>query len=199
MLGTLGIVTTSPEETRILGAALAPALIPGDVVSLSGDPGAGKTTFVQGLAGALGVAQRVTSPTFTIVHHYAGRYPIVHLDVYRLEWFQEVIDLGFDELLDPQAILVIEWGEAVAPLLPRRYLEVELTRSSTQPGDDARAVVFKPRGEDWVRKLDAMCASAEVLLAAAAPGEQPGPRFVDGEQLSAGSHRVRGDRPKPES
>jgi tRNA threonylcarbamoyladenosine biosynthesis protein TsaE len=195
---TLGIVTTSPEETRILGAALAPLLLPGDVISLSGDLGAGKTVFVQGVAAALGVPQRVTSPTFTLVHHLSGRYPILHVDVYRLGSFQEVMDLGFDELLDPEAILLVEWGEAVAPLLPRRYLEVEMRRHVGQAADSQRVLIFKPWGEEWARKLEGMCASAETLLAAAAPGDEPGSRFVDGAQLAAGGPRVKGDPPAAE-
>ncbi|MEA2488105.1 MAG: tRNA threonylcarbamoyladenosine biosynthesis protein TsaE, partial [Actinomycetota bacterium] len=103
----LSVVSRSPEETRIVGASLAPVLLPGDVISLSGDLGAGKTVFVQGLATALGVQRRVTSPTFVIVHEYEGRFPILHLDVYRLDSFQEVLDLGFEELLDPEAILLV--------------------------------------------------------------------------------------------
>ena len=193
---TLGIVTTSAEETRILGAALAPLLVPGDVISLSGDLGAGKTVFVQGVAGALGVEQRVTSPTFTLVHHLVGRYPIIHVDVYRLESFQEVMDLGFDELIDPEAILLVEWGEVVAPLLPRRHLEVELRRRATDNAVNERAVIFRPRGEEWVRKLEGMCSTAETLLAAAAPGEEPGSRFVDGAQLASDGPRVGVDRPE---
>ena len=195
---TLGIVTTSPEETRILGAALAPQLLPGDVISLSGDLGAGKTTFVQGVAGALGVQQRVTSPTFTLVHHLRGRYPILHVDVYRLRSIQEVMDLGFDELVDPEAILLVEWGTAVAPLLPRRHLEVEMRQPAHEDAESRRALIFKPRGEDWVRKLEAMCSTAEALLAAAAPGEEPGARFVDGAQLTAGGPRVGADPPEGE-
>ena len=192
---TLGIVTTSPEETRILGAALAPLLVPGDVISLSGDLGAGKTVFVQGVAAALGVHQRVTSPTFTLVRHLVGRYPIIHVDVYRLHSFQEVMDLGFDELLDPEAILLVEWGEVVAPLLPRRHLEVELRRRSVEPSEE-RSLIFRPRGEEWVRKVEGMCSTAETLLAAAAPGEEPGSRFVDGAHLASGGPRV--DTSQPE-
>ena len=194
---TLGIVTTSPEETRIVGAALAPQLLPGDVISLSGDLGAGKTVFVQGVAGALGVQQRVTSPTFTLVHHLSGRYPILHVDVYRLGSIQEVMDLGFDELVDPEGILLVEWGDAVAPLLPRRHLEVEM-RQPLEEAEARRALIFKPRGEDWVRKLEAMCPAAEALLAAAAPGDKPGPRFVDGEHLTAAGPRVATERPEGE-
>lgn len=173
----LAVTTTSPEETRILGAALAPMLLPGDVVSLSGDLGAGKTVLVQGLAAALGVPDRVVSPTFTIVHEYRGRYPILHLDVYRLDSFQEVLDLGFEELLDPEAILLVEWGEAVAPLLPARYLEVLIRRARPLDAVDDRVVLFRARGDDWVRKLEGMRITAETLLDAASPGMSTGARF----------------------
>jgi tRNA threonylcarbamoyladenosine biosynthesis protein TsaE len=177
MQRSLKVVTRSPEETRILGASLAPTLLPGDVLSLSGDLGAGKTVFVQGLATALGVTDRVTSPTFTIVHEYDGRYPIMHLDVYRLDSFQEIIDLGFEEYFDPRAVVLIEWGEAVEQLLPRRHLRIELRRSEDIEADDDRLVVFKPRGEDWVRKVLAMRDTAEALLDAASPDPSTGSRF----------------------
>jgi tRNA threonylcarbamoyladenosine biosynthesis protein TsaE len=177
-VGAISVVTHSPEETRIVGAALAPLLIPGDVISLTGDLGAGKTVFVQGLAGALGVESRVTSPSFIIVREYRGRYPLVHIDVYRLTSFQEVLDLGFDELLDPEAILAVEWGEAVAPMLPLRYLEVEIRSAPGQVGDD-RVLVFRPRGDEWRRKLEGMRVTAETLLDAMSPQESTGERFTD--------------------
>lgn len=167
-------ITTSPEETRIVGASLAPTLLPGDVISLSGDLGAGKTVFVQGIATALGVDGGITSPTFTIVHEYDGRYPIIHMDVYRLDSFQEVLDLGFEELLDPQAILIVEWGEAVTPLFPRSYLEVEI-RQMGEP--DHRQFIFRPRGPQWLPKLDALQETAEALLDAASFETVDGPRF----------------------
>lgn len=168
--------TYSAEETRIVGASLSPVLLPGDVISLSGDLGAGKTVFVQGLAIALGVETGVTSPTFTIVHEYEGRYPIVHLDVYRLDSFQEVIDLGFEEYLDPEAIVLIEWGEAIAPMLPRRHLDLEMRRADDPDSEDERCLIFRPHGAEWIRKLQAMRTTAETLLNAAA-AESTGPRF----------------------
>lgn len=188
----LAVTSTSPEETRILGAALAPMLLPGDVISLSGDLGAGKTVLVQGVAAALGVHRRVTSPSFTIVHEYQGRYPILHLDIYRLNSFQEVLDLGFEELLDPEAVLLVEWGEAVTPLLPHRYLEVVIRRTSDLDALDDRRVLFRAHGDDWVRKLEGMRTTAETLLDAASSDASPGPRF---EYI--GGHSPRDDMEGP--
>jgi tRNA threonylcarbamoyladenosine biosynthesis protein TsaE len=170
----LKVVSRSPEETRLLGAALAPVLLPGDVVALSGELGSGKTVFVQGLAAALGVTGRVTSPTFTLVHEYQGRYPIVHLDVYRLDSIQEVFDLGFEELLDPGAVLLIEWGEAVSALLPARHLDVVIERGAA---DDERVLTFAPHGGDWARKLEGMRSTAEELFEVTSGPD--GARFLD--------------------
>ncbi len=169
--------TYSAEETRIVGASLAPVLLPGDVISLSGDLGAGKTAFVQGVAIALGVGARVTSPSFTIVHEYEGRFPIIHLDVYRLDSFQQVIDLGFEEYLDPHSIVLIEWGEAIAPMLPRRHLDVDIRRAQDPSSEEERCLIFRPHGTEWIRKVQAMRSTAETLLNAVAT-ENSGERFV---------------------
>jgi tRNA threonylcarbamoyladenosine biosynthesis protein TsaE len=173
------VETRSPEETRIIGAALAPTLLPGDVISLSGDLGAGKTMLVQGLAAALGVQTRVTSPSFTIVHEYEARYPIVHLDIYRLNSFQELLDLGFEDYLDPKAIVLLEWGTAVEPLLPRSHLRVELWRGPVSGSDDVRVITFRPIGEDWLRKVEEMRDTAEALLDAASEESSSGARFEE--------------------
>jgi tRNA threonylcarbamoyladenosine biosynthesis protein TsaE len=185
---SLAITSRSPEETRILGASLAPVLLPGDVISLNGDLGAGKTVFVQGLATALGTTGRVTSPAFTIVHEYDARWPILHMDVYRLNSYQEVIDLGFEELIDPSAILVIEWGEAVAPLLPRRYLEIVMRQPDGEGTDDLRELRFRPRGGEWPRKLESMRTTAETLLDAVSQGLSTSARFVDADDSGAREH-----------
>ena len=173
----LTVTTRSVEETRIIGASLAPMLLPGDVVSLSGDLGAGKTVLVQGIAAAFGIEERVTSPSFTIVHEYMGRYALIHIDVYRLNSFQEVLDLGFEEFFDANAVVMIEWGGAIAPLLPRRHLEIEIRRAD---GEDpnARDLVFRPHGQEWIRKIQDMRGTAEALLDAASPEPVEGPRFV---------------------
>ena len=195
----LTVTTSSPEETKILGASLAPALLPGDVISLTGDLGAGKTAFVQGLAGALGVATRVTSPSFTIIHTYQGQFPLVHMDVYRLDSFQEVIDLGFDELIDPEAILVVEWGEAVAPLLPTRYLEIELRQPLGPEPENMRHIFLRPHGAEWLRKLEAMRRTADTLLDAVSPGVSEVSRFLDTSALVARDHSDRPAEPDEEA
>ncbi len=141
--------SSSPEETQAIAAAVASALRPGDVVSLSGDLGAGKTCFVQGAAGALGVRERVTSPTFVLVREYEGAFPILHLDVYRLRNLQELTDLGYEELLDPSWIVFIEWGDAVGPLLPDEILDVVIHAES----EDARTIEVHARGPAWNRRL----------------------------------------------
>ena len=187
------MVTTSAEETRIVGASLAPTLLPGDVVSLTGDLGAGKTVFAQGLAAAMGAETRVTSPSFTIVHEYEARYPIIHLDIYRLDSFQEVLDLGFEEFLDPSAIVLIEWGEAIGPLLPRRFLEVDLRRPDDIDNDDARRLTFRPHGTEWIVKIQSMRDTAETLLDAISPTTGTGSRFVVLDEPQARKNEDRKD------
>ena len=164
-------------------------LLPGDVISLSGDLGAGKTMFVQGVAAALGVRGRVTSPTFTIVHEYHGRFRIMHVDIYRLDSWQEVYDLGFEELLDPDAIMIIEWGEALAPLLPLRHLDVDIRRSVDPDAMNERDMVFRPGDEVWVRKLEGMRKTAEALLDAASADHAWGERFTYTVPLRSRDHR----------
>jgi len=126
--------TTSPKQTRAAAAAVAALLRPGDVVALSGELGAGKTCFVQGAASGLGIQTRVTSPTFVLMKTYPeGRVPVVHCDVYRLEFLCDVYDLG-DELLAPDVVTFVEWGDAITPLLPADRLEVDVSRAGRPNG-----------------------------------------------------------------
>jgi tRNA threonylcarbamoyladenosine biosynthesis protein TsaE len=177
MARVLRVTTTSAQETRILGASLSGTLLPGDIVSLTGELGAGKTAFVQGVAAALGAEGRITSPSFTLVHEYEARYRILHVDVYRLDSFQEVLDLGFEEVLDPGAIVLLEWGNAVEPLLPQNHLTVDLRRSPDPEAEDDRIITFRPRGIEWIRKLQEMRTTAEALLDAASPEPLGDERF----------------------
>jgi tRNA threonylcarbamoyladenosine biosynthesis protein TsaE len=122
-------ILRSPEETVACGRAFAARLNAGDVLGLSGDLGAGKTHFVKGLAAGLGVDTPVTSPTFTLLHEYrGGALPLFHFDFYRLETEEEVLAIGLDDYLSGGGIVVIEWAEKFARLLPQstRWLELRL-------------------------------------------------------------------------
>jgi tRNA threonylcarbamoyladenosine biosynthesis protein TsaE len=143
--------TATAEETRDVGAAIAGLLQPRDTVLLTGDLGAGKTTLVQGAARGLGVEDHVASPTFTLVKEYGGRLDVAHVDIYRLERVQDVVDLGLDELGGPDRVLLVEWGDAVQDLLPEDRLRVELT---TGTEDDRRRIVITPQGRTWAARWE---------------------------------------------
>jgi tRNA threonylcarbamoyladenosine biosynthesis protein TsaE len=139
--------TSAAAETQALAAALAALAQPGDLVVLAGEMGAGKTAFAQGFARGLGIDEPVTSPTFTIVREYRGPHlSLHHLDVYRLEHLREVSDLGLGEMLDEDAVMLIEWGDAVLPALPDQYLEVRIAFGD---GDDDRRLELHGRGGSW--------------------------------------------------
>lgn len=145
-------VSTSPEVTRAIGGALAGFLAPGDVVSLSGDLGAGKTCLVQGAAAALGVRARVQSPSFVLVREYAGSARVVHVDVYRLNSLQELYDLGYEEVFDPGSVTFVEWGDAVDGALPADRLEIEMT----QHDEERRRIVIRASGRRWDRDWESL-------------------------------------------
>ena len=150
---TVVATTTSVDATRDLAQAVSSLARPGDVIVLAGDLGAGKTAFVQGFGRGLGVEDRITSPTFTLVHVYEGRLPVHHLDVYRLEQLSEALDLGLPEMLDEGGVVLIEWGDAILPVLPHDLLEVRLTFGVD---DDDRHVAFRPVGAAWAPRADAL-------------------------------------------
>jgi len=145
--------TKSADDTRALAAEVAAVARPGDLVLLAGDLGAGKTTFVQGFGKALKVDEPITSPTFVIMHTYEGSFPIVHVDAYRLDHLQELLDLGIGELLDEEGVTLIEWGDAVIPALPPEFLEVRLELGDD---DDARVVHLRGAGSTWAARDDAL-------------------------------------------
>ena len=151
---TVRATTSSVDETRDLGAAVAALARPGDVLVLAGDLGAGKTAFTQGFGRGLGITERITSPTFTLVHVYdGGRLPVHHLDVYRLGQLSEALDLGLAEMLDEGGVVLIEWGDAITPVLPHDLLELRLTFGE---GDDDRVLTFQPVGPAWAGRGPAL-------------------------------------------
>src|SRR4051812_36470330 len=135
-----GVTTESAAETRTLATDLAAALPPDTTLALHGDMGVGKTTFVQGLAHGLGVAEQVTSPTFAIYSIYRGASRrLVHLDAYRLENGQQVDELLLDEFLVSPWCLAVEWPEKVGAWLPKAAWH--LTLSIVE--DDRHRLVLK--------------------------------------------------------
>ena len=145
--------TKSVDDTRALAAEMASLARAGDLVVLAGELGAGKTAFVQGFARGLGVDEAVTSPAFVLVRTYEGRIPLVHLDVYRLDHLQELVDLGIAELLDDDGVTLIEWGDVVAPALPADFLEVRLEAGESA---DDRALGIRAVGTSWPPRLAAL-------------------------------------------
>jgi tRNA threonylcarbamoyladenosine biosynthesis protein TsaE len=132
------ITTHSAEETIAVGRKLAAELSPG-IVLLRGDLGAGKTTLVKGIAEGYGAARAedVTSPTFTLIHEYRGpRATLYHIDLYRIDTERELETLGLDDLLAPNCILLIEWGEKFARLRRSRNVEITLKRL----GEEERSI-----------------------------------------------------------
>ncbi|MGH9057073.1 MAG: tRNA (adenosine(37)-N6)-threonylcarbamoyltransferase complex ATPase subunit type 1 TsaE, partial [Acidimicrobiales bacterium] len=153
---------TCPDAaaTQAVAAAVAGAVAPGDVILLDGDLGAGKTTFVQGLARAMGVEEAVTSPTFTLVRSYpspAG-VDLYHADVYRLDKLSEIVDLGLGELAE-DAVMAVEWGQRAAPALGTTHL---LVRLALTVAEGERRITLEPVGASWERRWAAL---RQVLLA----------------------------------
>jgi tRNA threonylcarbamoyladenosine biosynthesis protein TsaE len=139
--------TSSSSDTREFAAALSSCVRPRDLMVLVGEIGAGKTTFAQGFGAGLGVDEPITSPTFVLMRTYGARLPFHHVDIYRLDHLQEVIDIGLVELLDEGGVALMEWGDLADPVLPRDYLEIHLELGSE---DEVREVELRPIGPDWV-------------------------------------------------
>jgi tRNA threonylcarbamoyladenosine biosynthesis protein TsaE len=139
------VTCAGAEATRALAAAIARRATPGTVLALSGDLGAGKTCFIQGLAEGLGVEGLVTSPTFVMIAEHAGRLPLYHVDLYRTESLAEVRALGLEELLDGAGVTAIEWAEKAEPLLPPRAIRVRIRGA----GDEPRTVEIGGAPPGW--------------------------------------------------
>jgi len=133
------ITSVSAEATEAAGERLGRTLGPGAVVALTGELGAGKTCFVQGLVRGLGAAVRATSPTFVLVNQYKGRVPIYHVDAYRTDSLTELMDLGLLELVGGDGVTVIEWADKLAPLLPADAIHVHIAGV----GDEPRAISIR--------------------------------------------------------
>jgi len=133
------IVSTSAEATEAAGERLGRTLGPGAVVALTGELGAGKTCFVQGLVRGLGATIRATSPTFVLVNEYKGRVPIHHVDAYRTGSMTELMDFGLLEMVGGEGVTLIEWADKLVPLLPPDAVHVHIAGV----GDEPRTITIR--------------------------------------------------------
>lgn len=133
------------KGTIQLASRLAAYLQPGCVITLEGELGAGKTSFTKGIAKGLKIDQVVNSPTFTLIKEYNGKFPLYHMDVYRLENGAE--DIGFDDYFYGDGITVIEWAVNIQEYLPEAYLNIKIEKKEA----DQRSIIFEPHGELYIQ------------------------------------------------
>ena len=143
-------ITPDEQATIDLAARFGGTLGPGDVVALVGDLGAGKTVFAKGIASALGVGEAVSSPTFVLIHEYAGTLALYHMDLYRLAGEREILDIGVEDYFYGDGVSVVEWAEKLGPRLPRHATVVEIRRT----GDCGREIEIMDAA-DWPGRRDA--------------------------------------------
>lgn len=148
------ITTNSPEETEELGYKIGKLLKAGDVLCLDGDLGAGKTTLTQSIAKGLDVEDYVTSPTFTIVNEYEGRFHVNHFDVYRITDVDEMYDIGYEEYVYSDSVTIIEWASIIDEILPKDRIEIKINKL---PENDTREIYIEVKGngnKDLIKELD---------------------------------------------
>ena len=138
------------EETIALGNRLGLLLQPNMLLTLSGDLGAGKTTFTKGIGQGLGITKVINSPTFTILKQYQGNYQLSHFDAYRLEGQDD--DLGFEEIFDSDDVCVVEWANFIEDILPVDRLTIEIKKID----ENIREFVFKTNSEKYAQVVEAL-------------------------------------------
>jgi len=148
------ITTRTSNETKKLGEKIGKWIEHPLIIGLSGDLGSGKTVFVQGLAEGLEVPGQfyITSPTFTLINEYPGRFPLFHIDLYRLDGISDLEDIGLDELLYDQAVIAIEWVEKMSPDLPAVHLAMTFEITD----DDDRRISLIAYGHNLVNLIKAL-------------------------------------------
>jgi len=163
-------VTRDPAQTRALAAALAVAARPGDLISLVGDLGAGKTQFAKGFGAGLGITDTIVSPSFVLMAEYRGRLPLFHVDLYRLADAAEGVAGGLVDERQAEGVTIVEWAERLADAMPVGRLDVRIDGA----GDDPRRITVRPGDAGYARYLEVVPAAAEkadprVIQAARAP------------------------------
>ena len=145
------IETRTPEETFELGKKIGEKALPGQVYTLTGDLGVGKTVFTQGVAAGLGITEAISSPTFTIIQVYeSGRLPFYHFDVYRIGDIEEMEEIGYDDYFFGEGICLIEWANLIEEILPEKLVNVTIEKDLAQGFDYRRITIegLEQREED---------------------------------------------------
>lgn len=140
------------EKTIELGRVIGKLLKNGDIVCLDGDLGAGKTHISKGIAKGLGIEEEITSPTFTIVQEYEGKIPLYHFDVYRIACSEEMYNVGFEDYLNKNGAIIIEWSEIIRDILPNERLEIKIIYAP-EGGRYFSFCAFGKRHEELLRKI----------------------------------------------
>jgi len=144
------LVSHSPEQTQKIGASIGDLALPGDVLLLVGGLGTGKTCLTQGIAWGLNIKEYTLSPSFVIIRELHGRLPLYHIDLYRVNRIEEIVELGLDDYLYGKGVCVVEWAEKGLSLLPEEHLLIEISYLS----DTERSFQLKPSGKRYRRLLE---------------------------------------------
>jgi tRNA threonylcarbamoyladenosine biosynthesis protein TsaE len=133
------VITAGERETLDVASSFAGTLVPGDVVALTGDLGAGKTVFARGVARTFGVTAEVTSPTFTLIHEYHCSPPLYHMDLYRMDSIDEIRNIGVEDYFYGDGVCLVEWAEKLGELYPAEAIKVEIKHL----GGDRREITIE--------------------------------------------------------
>jgi tRNA threonylcarbamoyladenosine biosynthesis protein TsaE len=155
----MNLLSESPEETQKLGIGLGRLAQPGDLFMLVGELGAGKTCLTQGIAWGLDIAGYATSPTFVMINQYRGRLPLYHIDLYRLDSIEEVVDLGLDDYLYGNGVCVVEWADKAMNVLSPEHLLIEINYVS----DTVRNLTLNPSGHRYITMLSQLNQEPETI------------------------------------
>ena len=149
-MNCLKLITHSPEQTQQLGTSIGKLALPGDVLLLVGELGTGKTCLTQGIAWGLDIEEYTLSPSFVIMREHYGRLPLYHIDLYRLDNIEEIIDLGLDDYLYGKGVCVVEWAERGLGVMPEEHLLIEISYLS----GDERRFQLTPNGQRYQELLE---------------------------------------------
>ncbi len=145
-ISCLELISHSPEQTQKFGAGIGELCLAGDVFLLAGSLGAGKTCLTQGIAWGLDIKEYAASPSFVVVRELYGRLPLYHIDLYRLDHVEEIVELGLDDYLYGNGVCVVEWAEKGLSVLPAEHLLIQISHLS----DDERRLQLKPSGKRYL-------------------------------------------------